>query len=163
MPSKGSYAIAVRQPTDREHNFSTIFLRSSDRKQIKNFMLTKPQNSNKLFSEIKQLIEEARQTVAVNAATTVLYWSIGERVNREVLRTKRAEYGKELVKSLSRYLTETYGKGWSEKQLRHCLRFAETLPNKEILYALSSQLSWTHFRSLMYVKDELKRDFYKVF
>ncbi len=65
-------------------------------------------------------------------------------VNGEVLGNKRAEYGKEVVKSLSRNLTEEYGKGWSEKQLRHCLRIAETFPDKEILYTLCRQLSWSH-------------------
>lgn len=125
-------------------------------------MNNKPENINKLFSEIKQLIEEARQNVAVsvNATTTVLYWNIGKRINTDILGKKRAEYGKEVVKSLSRNLTSEYGKGWSEKQLRHCLRIAETFPNKEILYALSRQLSWTHFRTIMYLKDELRREFY---
>lgn len=125
-------------------------------------MNNKPQNISNLFSEIQLLIEEARQSVAVavNTAATVLYWNIGERINKEILGNKRAEYGKEVVKSLSRNLTEEYGKGWSEKQLRHCLRFAETFSDKEILYALSRQLSWTHFRTIMYLKDELRREFY---
>ena len=120
------------------------------------------ENINNLFSEVKQLIEEAKQNVAVavNAATTILYWNIGERINKDILGNKRAEYGKEVVKSLSKSLTEEYGKGWSEKQLRHCLRFAETFPDKEILYALSRQLSWTHFRTVMYLKDEIRREFY---
>ena len=125
-------------------------------------MDNKPQNINNLFSEITQLIEEAKQNVAVvvNATTTVLYWNIGERINSEILDNKRAQYGKEVVKSLSRNLTEEYGKGWSEKQLRHCLRIAETFPDKEIVYALSRQLSWTHFRTIMYLKDEVRREFY---
>lgn len=125
-------------------------------------MDSKPQNIGNLFSEIKQLIEEAKQNVAVvvNATTTVLYWNIGERINSEILDNKRAEYGKEVVKSLSQNLTEEYGKGWSEKQLRHCLRIAETFPDKEIVYALSRQLSWTHFRTIMYLKDEIRREFY---
>ena len=125
-------------------------------------MIKKPQNINNLFSEIKQLIEEARQNVAVavNATTTLLYWNVGERINREILGNKRAEYGKEIVKSLSKNLTEEYGKGWSEKQLRHCLRIAETFPDKKILYALSRQLSWTHLRTIMYLKDEIRREFY---
>ena len=125
-------------------------------------MVNKPQNTNYLFSEIKQLIEKARQTVAVavNAATTILYWNIGRRVNNEILENKRAEYGKEVVKMLSQELTQEYGKGWSTQHLRHCLRFAETFPDKEILYALSRQLSWTHFRTVMYLNDELKREFY---
>ena len=125
-------------------------------------MSDKPQNINNLFSEIRQLIEEARQTVAVavNAATTILYWNIGRRVNNEILENKRAEYGKEVVKTLSLELTQEFGKGWSEQHLRHCLRFAETFPDKEILYALSRQLSWTHFRTIIYLDDELKREFY---
>ncbi len=125
-------------------------------------MNSKPQNTNNLFSEIKQLIEEARQTVAVavNAAATILYWNIGKRVNNEILENKRAKYGKEVVKTLSKELTQEFGKGWSEQHLRHCLRFAETFPDKEILYALSRQLSWTHFRTVIYLDDELKREFY---
>ena len=125
-------------------------------------MTDKLQHINVLFSEIKQLIEGARQTVAVtvNMATTVLYWNIGKRINDEILENKRAEYGKEVVKTLSLELTQEFGKGWGEQHLRHCLRFAETFPDKEILYALSRQLSWTHFRTVMYLNDELKREFY---
>lgn len=125
-------------------------------------MPDKPQNIKNLFSEIKRLIEEAKQNVAktVNTTTTTLYWSVGAKINSEILGNKRAEYGKEVVKSLSRKLTLEYGKGWSVQQLRHCLRIAETFPDKEILYALSRQLSWTHLRTIMYLKDELRREFY---
>ena len=125
-------------------------------------MSNKPQNTKKLFSEVKRLIEEAKQNVAktVNTTTTTLYWSVGAKINSEILENKRAEYGKEVVKSLSQKLTLEYGKGWSEQQLRHCLRIAETFPDKEILYALSRQLSWTHLRSIMYLKDDLRREFY---
>ncbi len=70
-------------------------------------MVSKLQNTNSLFSEIKQLIDEAKQNVAVvvNATTTVLYWNIGERINSDILGNKRAEYGKKTVKSLSKNLT----------------------------------------------------------
>ena len=66
-------------------------------------MSNSPKNINNLFSEIKHLVEEARQNVAVavNAATTILYWNIGQRVNNRILENKRAEYGKEVVKTLS--------------------------------------------------------------
>jgi len=120
------------------------------------------ENINNLFSEIKQLIEEAKQNVAVtvNATTTLLYWNIGERINKDILGNKRAEYGKEVVKNLSKNLTEEYGKGWSEKQLRHCLRIAETFPDIKIVSTLCRQLSWSHFKTTMYLKDELRREFY---
>lgn len=125
-------------------------------------MIDKNLNPVKLFSEISNLIEEAQHQVAVtvNTATTVLYWNIGNLIRIDFLENKRAEYGKEVVKSLSKKLLAEYGKGWSEQQLRHCLRFAEIFRDKEILYALSRKLSWTHFRTLMYINDELKREFY---
>ena len=120
------------------------------------------QNINVVFEDIKQLIEEARQlvSVTVNSGITILYWNVGFRINKEILGDKRAGYGKEIVISLSRKLIEEYGKGWGEKQLRHCLRFAETFADREILYALSRDLSWTHFRTVMYLKDEIRREFY---
>ena len=79
-----------------------------------------------LVGEIKTLIEQSRQQVAVtvNATMTMLYWQIGKRINEEVLKDKRAEYGKQIVISLARQLQAEYGSGWSEKQLRHCLRTA---------------------------------------
>lgn len=115
-----------------------------------------------IFSEIKTLIEQSRQQVAVtvNAVMTMLYWQIGKRINEEVLKDKRAEYGKQIVVSLARQLEAEYGNGWSEKQLRHCLRFAEIFPDEEIVYALRRQLSWTHIRTLIYIDDEIKRSFY---
>jgi predicted nuclease of restriction endonuclease-like (RecB) superfamily len=90
----------------------------------------------------------------------MLYWQIGRRINQEVLKEQRAEYGRQIVVSLARQLETEYGKGWSEKQLRHCLRFAETFPDEEIVSALRRQLSWTHIKTLIYIDDELKRSFY---
>ena len=118
--------------------------------------------ANPLFSEIKTLIEQGRQqvAVAVNSAMSMLYWQIGKRINEEILQNKRAEYGKEIVVSLAQQLELEYGKGWGEKQLRHCLRIAETITDEKILYAVSRELSWTHLRSIIYIDDPLKRMFY---
>jgi predicted nuclease of restriction endonuclease-like (RecB) superfamily len=55
---------------------------------------------------------------------------------------------------------QTYGKGWGEKHLRHCLRLAETFPDDQIIYTLCRQLSWSHLRLLIYMDDALKREFY---
>ena len=125
--------------------------------------MTKPEKYNKdLFSEIKQLIEESRQVVAqtVNSVLTATYWNIGKKINDEILKNKRAEYGKQIVASLSRQLTQEYGSGWSVKQLRHCLYFVETFPDFEIVSTLWRQLSWSHFKEIIYLKTELERDFY---
>jgi predicted nuclease of restriction endonuclease-like (RecB) superfamily len=118
--------------------------------------------SHAIFSEIKTLIEQSRQHVAVevNAALSMLYWHIGKRINEEVLNDKRAAYGKQIVVSLSRQLTAEYGNGWSQRHLHHCLRFAEIIPDIQIVNALRAQLSWTHIRTLISIEDELKRSFY---
>ncbi|MBI5655433.1 MAG: DUF1016 domain-containing protein [Geobacter sp.] len=115
-----------------------------------------------LFNDIKSLIDSARQrvAVAVNAELTLLYWQVGQRINSEILKGERAEYGKQVIAHLAGQLTGVYGKGWSQKQLLHCLRFAETFTDEQILSALRRQLSWTHFKTLMYIDDPLKRDFY---
>ena len=112
-------------------------------------------NKNKdLISEIKSLIEQSRQQVAatVNSAITLLYWHIGRRINEEILLHNRAEYGRQIVQSLSAQLVLEYGKGWGEKHLRHCLRIAETFQDNEIVYAVSRELSWTHIRSIIYIE-----------
>ena len=115
-----------------------------------------------LFDEIRQLIDVAKQraAVAVNAELTLLYWHIGSRIQSEVLNSQRAEYGRQIIKSLSQRLTQTYGKGWAEKQLRHCLRFAQTFHDEQIVYTLCREFSWSHLRILAYVDDSLKREFY---
>lgn len=115
-----------------------------------------------LGSELKQLIEQSRQNTAitVNAEITLLYWRVGKRINEEILNNERAEYGKQIIVSLAQQLTLEYGKGWGEKQLRQCMQFASVFPDEQIVYALRRQLSWTHIRSLIYMDEPLKREFY---
>ena len=115
-----------------------------------------------IFGDIKTLIEQAKKEVAVtvNATMSTLYWQVGKRINDDILQNKRAEYGKQIVSDLSQSLIQEYGSGWSEKQLRHCIRFAEVFPDKEIVSTLWRQLSWSHIKELIYIEDELKRVFY---
>lgn len=118
--------------------------------------------SGDLVSDIRSLIETARHNVAVtvNAGLTILYWQIGSRIRQDILKEKRAEYGKEIVATLSRQLTDDYGNNFNEKNLRRMIQFAEVFPNKEIVVSLIRQLSWTHFIALIPLKDDLQRDFY---
>lgn len=117
---------------------------------------------NHLLAEVRQLIDAARQRVAtvVNAELTQLYWHIGRRINAELLKGQRAEYGKQVVAELARQLTVDFGKGWSERQLRYCVRVAEVFPEADILHTLCSQLSWSHLRLVIQIDAPLKRDFY---
>ncbi len=131
--------------------------------QLKHAMKNEPSQPNhELFTDIRQLIEDARQAVSrtVNITVTMLYWNIGRRINEEVLQNERAEYGKQIVSTLSRQLTEEFGKGWSEKQLRHFVKFAEVFPDMEIVSTLWRQLSWSHFKEIIYLNDELQVEFY---
>ncbi|MVN21739.1 PDDEXK nuclease domain-containing protein [Mucilaginibacter arboris] len=115
-----------------------------------------------LGNELKQLIAQSRQNVAVtvNAEITLLYWHVGKRINDEILGNERAEYGKQIVRSLAQQLTEDYGRGWGEKQLRQCMQFATVFPDEQIVYALRIEFSWTHLRMLIYMDNPIKRNFY---
>jgi len=126
----------------------------------------KPQSpvieSAALLDDIRQLIEDSRSRLAVtvNSALTLLYWHIGHRIHTEVLKGERAEYGEQIVATLAKQLETSYGRGFSGKNLRHMLRFAESFPDANIVSTLSRQLAWSHFLELIYLKDPLQRDFY---
>ncbi|MFT7087445.1 MAG: putative nuclease of restriction endonuclease-like (RecB) superfamily [Rickettsiales bacterium] len=112
--------------------------------------------------DIISLIENCRQKLAtnVNSAMTYLYWQVGKRVNDQILKNDRAEYGKQIVVSLSRELNDKFGKGFEERSLRRMMNFAEEFNDEKILTTLLSQLSWSHFLTFITIKDELQRDFY---
>jgi hypothetical protein len=111
-----------------------------------------------LAAEIRQMIEAARRHMAqaVNASLTMLYWQIGRRIRQDILKEKRAEYGKEILQALSAKLVAEFGRGFDEKSLRHMLRFAEAFPEREIVSALMTQLGWTHFLHITQIDDPLR-------
>ena len=115
-----------------------------------------------MLGDIRSLLVQSRQQLAaaVNSALTLLYWHIGQRIRNEVLQSERAAYGEQTVSTLARQLEAEYGRGFSTKNLRHMLRFAEAIPDAQIVSAARRQLSWTHFKALIYIDDPLKRDFY---
>jgi len=121
-----------------------------------------PLKNDAFFNELTEIIVFGKKDIelSINRTITNVYWQIGNRINTEILNDKRAEYGKQIIKHVSEFLVANFGKGWGEKHIRHCLRIAETFEDKEIFYALSRELSWTHLRTIMYLDDELKRSFY---
>ena len=80
-----------------------------------------------LLNELSQLIEQSKQQVAVqaNSAVTILFWQIGNRINQNILQNKRAEYGKQIVPTVSAQLENKYGRNFEEKNLRRMMQFAE--------------------------------------
>ncbi|OHB28766.1 MAG: hypothetical protein A2X79_02080 [Desulfuromonadaceae bacterium GWB2_53_15] len=90
----------------------------------------------------------------------MLYWHVGLRVRQDILKDKRASYDEEIVSALGRQLEVEFGRGYSPKSLRHMIRFTDAFPDSEIVSALRRQLTWTHFKSLIYLEEPLKRNFY---
>ena len=119
-------------------------------------------NNLNLYSDIKALIEQSHENVATmfNEEIALLYWKVGRRINKDILAGNRAEYGKQVLQNLSARLTVEYGRGWSHQQLRHCIHLSETFSDESIFSAMRRKLNWTSIKTIMYIDDPLKRDFY---
>ncbi len=124
--------------------------------------LHSPADAGRLLTELRGLIEQARTHVAqtANAAQTMLYWYVGQRIHKEVLREGRASYGEEILPTLSAKLQPSYGQGFSARNLARMVKFAEVFPDEPIVATLSRQLSWSHFIEILPLKQPLERAYY---
>lgn len=116
--------------------------------------------SQNLIHEIKSLIARAKEGAirSVDHHRTVMYWHIGERIfNEEQQGKDRADYGNYLIKYLSEQLQPEFGSGFSYRNLHWYRQFYRTFP---IVNSLRSQLSWTHYRLLLSIDNEDKREYY---
>jgi len=115
-----------------------------------------------LLVELRELIVSARKQVAqtVNSGLTTLYWQVGIRIRRDILKEKRAEYGAEILQTVSAKLSVEFGRGFGVKNLQRMVQFSDIFPDESIVAALRRQLGWTHFRELIAIENPLKRDFY---
>lgn len=130
---------------------------------LKNSVLkVTPTKNGSLFNDICQMIESTRSSVAVvvNSGMTILYWRIGRRIREEILQNRRAEYGAEIVLTLSAQLMADYGNGFSAPNLSRMIRLSECFSDEQILSTLSKELSWSHFVEIIPIKESIKRDFY---
>ena len=132
----------------------------------KNDQIVAQPATQSLIQDLRQIIEQARGRVAATAnyELTMMYWHIGERINREVLDNQRAEYGKQIVATVSRQLQIEFDiKGLDEKNVRRMMQFAQEFPDEQIVVTASRQLSWSHFVEILPIKDNLQREFYLTF
>ncbi len=115
-----------------------------------------------LLRDVRALILTTKETVTrgVNAALVMLYWNIGRRIHQHVLKQKRADYGEEIVSTLSQQLTAEFGNGFSRFNLSRMIKLAEVMPDDVIVATLSAQLSWSHFVELLPLNKPHQRDFY---
>ena len=91
--------------------------------------------SQDLIHDLRQIIEQARGHVAATAnyELTMMYWHIGERINREVLGNQRAEYGKQIVSTVSTQLQAEFGKkGFEPRSIWRMMQFAQDFPDIKI-------------------------------
>jgi predicted nuclease of restriction endonuclease-like (RecB) superfamily len=124
--------------------------------------MTKLTQPDGLLEDIRGLIEEARSAVAVtvNAGLTMLYWRIGQRIRQEILAESRAEYGSQIVATVSRQLQQEFGSRFSEKSVRRMIQFHEVFPEEEKLAPLLKQITWSHFVELIPLSAPFQREFY---
>jgi predicted nuclease of restriction endonuclease-like (RecB) superfamily len=118
--------------------------------------------TSNLFKDIQVLIESAKRRVSneFNLTHVLLNWHIGQRINQEILKDERAEYGKQIINNLARQLQNQYAQGYEKTSLSRMIKFAKLYPNKDIVATLSQQLSWSHIIKLITIPGDLKRDFY---
>ena len=96
----------------------------------------------------------------MDSTLVALNWHVGTRVREDILKKKRAEYGQEIVATLSQQLAAEFGSGWSRFNVARMVQFAECFPDVQIVATLSQQLGWSHFKEILPLKDDLQRDFY---
>lgn len=124
---------------------------------------TQQYNTQSLIQDLRQIIEHARGHVAATAnyELTMMYWHIGDRINREVLGNERAEYGKQIVSAVSTQLQEEYGKkGFEPRSIWRMMQFAQVFPDSKIVSQLATKLFWSHFIEVLPLKDGLQKEFY---
>ena len=113
-----------------------------------------------LLNDLSALIESGRSQVAaaVNSAVTITYWQVGKRINEEILHGERAEYGKQVVVSISRQLVERYGKSFENRNLRRMMQFADTKLSLKEECTLSGNFKDPYFLDFIGLKDGYLED-----
>ncbi len=120
-----------------------------------------PLGDQKLYEKVRSILDEARQRVARNVNTEMVcaYWLIGQAIVEHEQKGKhRAGYGEQLIESLSQRLTADVGKGFTTTNLKYMRQFFLVFSKS---HALRGELSWTHYRLLMKVKNPAAREFYE--
>jgi predicted nuclease of restriction endonuclease-like (RecB) superfamily len=115
-----------------------------------------------IVQEISALIEESKQQVVrtANSTLTLLFWHVGKRINEEVLKNERAQYGKQIVATVSAQIELKYGRNFNEKNVRRMMKFANEFSDFEILPPLAAKLSWSHFIELFPLKSMEPKIYY---
>ena len=88
-----------------------------------------------------------------STAEQMVFWQVGKRVNDEILKNDRAQYGKQIIATVSAQLELKYGRNFTEKNLRRMIKFYQEFSDFNILPPLVAKLSWSHFIELFPLKS----------
>jgi len=134
--------------------------------------MTEAVKQNELFIKISELIKTARcKTLkTVNQKMVHTYFQIGKMIIEDEQKgNKRAEYGKYILKNLSKRLSEEFGKGFSVQNLENMRKFYLIYSESEksqtpfrIFENNDSTLSWSHYQILVRIENQEERDFYLI-
>ena len=115
-----------------------------------------------LFEEISAIIEKGRREISLQAnhGAVLIFWQVGNRINKEILDNKRADYGKQIVSNLAEQLKSKYGRSFELRNLRRMMQFAEQFSDFEIVSPSATQLSWSHFIEILPLKTQEAKLFY---
>ena len=121
-----------------------------------------PFDETSIFNNVAEIIEtrKARAGAQVNSEVTLMYWEIGRYINKVLLGNERAEYGKQIVTTLSSQLVARYGRSFEYTNVTRMMRFATRFCDSKILGPLAQQLSWSHIIALLPLKTDEAFMFY---
>lgn len=118
------------------------------------------QLNKNIIHQIQSIIATAKERAirSVDTERVLMYWQIGKVIFEEEQQGKdRAAYGSYLIKTISAEFQPQFGSGFSVRQLERYRQFFRLFPNTS---ALRTQLSWTHYKLLLSVENQNKREFY---
>lgn len=129
---------------------------------MKNLKSINNSNIDRLYNDVSRMIDETKRRVAiqVNTELVLLNWNIGDRIKKEILKNQKPEYGKKVIKELSKKLIANYGRGYSYSNLYRMLQLNECFSDYKIFATMSQKLSWSHFVEIVKIDTDVKRKFY---
>lgn len=115
-----------------------------------------------LIEELTRLIEISKQSLAIqaNSVLSILFWRIGKRINDEILNYRRADYGKQIVSTVSTQLEMRFGKNFNERNVRRMIQFSDQFTDYELVVQWSKRLSWSHIIELLPLRKIEAKLFY---
>ncbi|MGR3806756.1 Predicted nuclease of restriction endonuclease-like (RecB) superfamily, DUF1016 family [Pasteurella testudinis DSM 23072] len=117
------------------------------------------------INDIKYILATARQQtyIAINSAMVDAYWQIGQRIVQEEQRGQaRADYGKEVIKQVSQVLSQEFGRGFGERNIRNFRQFYLMFSDLDIWKSVISKLTWTHIQRVLKIQNEQARRYYLI-